>query len=92
MRALLIILAVVMTLVGLLGCAYVAFGGIGIYMVLSGSAVPGEPMFLDELTPALADSVVQTAIGVVCIAGALFTRACVRRVLARMDEKQTGEA
>lgn len=92
MRSLLTFVAAVMALLALLGCVYVAFGGIGVYMVVSGAAVPGEPMFLDELTPTLADSVLQTGIGIALIAGALTTRTYVRRVMARMNDNRAGGA
>ena len=87
MRSLLILAAGALILVALLGCLYATFGGIGIYMVMSGRALPGEPMFLDELTPSLADSVVQAGIGVVLIAGALTGRAYIRRLLARAERQ-----
>ena len=50
------------------------FGGIGIYMVVSGQAIPGEPMFVDELTPSLEDSVFQFGIGLALITAELATR------------------
>lgn len=87
MRPLLRFVASLAMLFVVLGCVYVVFGGIGVYMVVTGRSVPGEPMYLDELTPPLADSAVTAGIGLLLIVVALVVRAHVRRILARLNRK-----
>ena len=71
--------SLVMALVAFVGCLYVAFAGIDAYMVASGRAAPGEPIFLDELARPLAESLHDVAVGIALIAAALFARWYIRR-------------
>ena len=79
MRHVLHFISLVMALVGLVGCLYVAFGGIEVYLVASGRAAPGEPIFLDTLAQPLAESLRNVAIGIGLIALAMLVRWFIRR-------------
>ena len=82
MRHVFAFVSFVMALVAFVGCLYVAFAGIEAYMVASGRAAPGEPIFLDELARPLAESLHDLGIGITLIAAALFARWYIRRKLA----------
>ena len=49
--------------------AFVLVGSLPVlYLLLTGQAQPGEPIFVDDLAPTVKDAIVSTAIGVTSVA------------------------
>jgi hypothetical protein len=69
-RALLSLIANGLIVVALYGAVCVTFAGIDAYMVLSGRAMPGEPIFLDQLASPLDESLAAIGIGVLILCAA----------------------
>lgn len=72
----------VLLLVAIVGAINAAYSIVGIYMVLSGYAQPGEPMYLDELAPTVKNASLTLLASVVVIALALVGRWRTRRWLS----------
>ena len=82
MRAFLKFLSSFMMLVLIFGAAQVSLGLVNFYLVYSGHAVPGEPVYVDERAFSLADSATLSLLGVVLIALSVSVRALLLRKLA----------
>ena len=78
-RGLLAFAAAAMAVIAFFACVMIAIAGIRVYMVGSGMANAGEPIFLDELAMPLDESVHHVAIGTAVIALALGIRAWIHR-------------
>lgn len=85
-RLLLVLLAAAMAVVAFIAAIAVVFAGIDAYMVASGRAMPGEPIFLDTLARPLAESLRDAAIGIAIIALAAVVRAYIERRLRPSSE------
>ena len=83
MRHVLAFISAAMAVVAVLGCLYVVFPGLNAYMVASGRAAPGEPIFLDELALPLSESLSGVATGIALMTVAWLVRWCIRRRTAR---------
>ena len=70
MRVVFNLMNVVFWIVILVAAINVAYAFVGGYMIATGRAVPGEPIYLDELAPELGYAIVQgfIAFGVICLA------------------------
>lgn len=88
MHWLLAILAAVMMAGALVGCFYAAFGSIAIYMVATGRAAPGEPMYLDVAAPSLFESTIEVGIGVTLIVSGWAVRSYVERLISAKERIQ----
>ena len=83
MRYLLAFLSAAMAVVAFIGCVAIVFPGINAYMVASGRAAPGEPIFLDELALPLTESFHDVGIGIALVAAALLVRRLIRHKTQR---------
>jgi hypothetical protein len=82
MRLLLRIASMFLLVAELVGCVGVSFALVGWYMVASGAASPGQPMYLDELAPSAVEIAYQLTIGIALIAGPMLARTAIGRRMA----------
>jgi hypothetical protein len=67
--------------VALIGAIAIALALAGLYMVVFEGVRPGEPIWLDELSPSKSGAALQVAIGAGLVGVALVLRAAIRRKL-----------
>jgi hypothetical protein len=87
MRALARIAQIALFLVILIACANAAFAFVGGYMVLSGKAQPGEPMFIDDIAPSFGEASIHAFASVAVVCLAFFARARIQRWLDSASSK-----
>ena len=81
MRIALQVLAILAIPVALYGALIIAKCATDIYMLTFGGVAPGEPMWVDELAPTLAEATTWLILGSSLVAASLLLRAWIRRKL-----------
>lgn len=61
------------------GCLYLTFALVALYLLFFGYAIPGQPIFLDDLAPSYGEVATMFVVGLACLGFGFGVRAMLAR-------------